>query len=359
MDHFALLHWRSPMLRIGVIAIAFLSAALPIPADDSIAEGVSRDFLQRSFTDRVAPLIETHCLACHDTETQEAKLNLSEYRDLSGVIAAYPVWDTVMERVAAGEMPPEDSDTPLGDEDRRRIVDWIGRVRSFEANRNAGDPGPVLARRLSNAEYDYSIRDLTGVDMRPTKTFPVDPANEAGFDNSGESLSMSPALLNKYLQAARYVAEHLVLTPTQIRFAPHPVMTDTDRDKYCVKRIVEFYQRQPTDYADYFFVAWQYRHREQLGRPQATLADLAAESGLSGKYLAMVWEALGDKSVKLGPLVTLQNLWENLPSETSDDVHEQCQQMRDFVVRTRKWFEPSLENLYTNGVHNGSQPFVL
>ena len=79
---------------------------------------------------------------------------------------------------------------------------------------------PVLARRLSNAEFDYTIRDLTGVDIRPTREFPVDPANEAGFDNSGESLTMSPALVKKYLAAARLVADHLVLKPDGFVFAP-------------------------------------------------------------------------------------------------------------------------------------------
>ena len=58
-----------------------------------------------------------------------------------------------------------------------------------------GDPGTVLARRLNNAEYNYTIRDLTGQDMQLTRQFPVDPANTAGFDNSGESLAMSPALI--------------------------------------------------------------------------------------------------------------------------------------------------------------------
>ena len=75
----------------------------------------------------------------------------------------------------------------------------------------------MLARRLSNAEFDYTIRDLTGVDIRPTREFPVDPANEAGFDNSGESLAMSPALLKKYLAAARLVADHVVLKPDGLR----------------------------------------------------------------------------------------------------------------------------------------------
>src|SRR5437899_3532750 len=86
---------------------------------------------------------------------------------------------------------------------------------------------------LFRSEYNYTVRDLTGVDIRPAREFPVDPANPAGFDNSGESLAMSPALLAKYLQAAREVASHLVLKPTgAIAFAPHPMLVETDRDKY-------------------------------------------------------------------------------------------------------------------------------
>src|SRR6185436_15853773 len=110
---------------------------------------------------------------------------------------------------------------------------------------------PVVARRLSNAEYDNTVRDLTGVDIRPAREFPVDPANEAGFDNSAESLAMSPALVKKYLEAARGVADHLALTPDGLVFSSHSMLADTDRDKYCVKRIIDFYKRQKTDYADY------------------------------------------------------------------------------------------------------------
>ncbi|MEO8051513.1 MAG: DUF1587 domain-containing protein [Acidobacteriota bacterium] len=61
----------------------------------------------------------------------------------------------------------------------------------------------MLARRLNNAEYNYSIRDLTGADLQPAREIPVDPANTSGFDNSGESLTMSSALLKKYPQAVR------------------------------------------------------------------------------------------------------------------------------------------------------------
>ena len=182
-----------------------------------------------------------------------------------------------------------------------------------EAERNAGDPGVVLARRLSNAEYDYTIRDLTGVDIRPTREFPVDPANQAGFDNSGESLAMSAPLLKKYLGAARLVAEHVVLKPEGFTFAPHPVATDTDRDKYCVKRIIDFYERHKVDYADYFLAAHTFRHRARLGRPEMDLGRLATEAGLSPKYLGIVWSALTEAEAELGPLAAMRNMWNELP----------------------------------------------
>src|SRR6185295_10559946 len=105
----------------------------------------------------------------------------------------------------------------------------------------------------------------------------VDPANPEGFDNTGESLAMSPALMTKYLQAAREVANHLVLKPDGIGFAPHPMLVETDRDKYCVNQIVDFYHRQNTDYADYFQAAWRFKHRAVLGKARATLAEVASE----------------------------------------------------------------------------------
>src|SRR5439155_24294459 len=112
--------------------------------------------------------------------------------------------------------------------------------------------------------------------------------NEAGFDNSAESLAMSPALVDKYLEAARKVSEHLVLELDGFTFAPYPVVAETDRDKYSVRRIIDFYKRQRTDCADYFHAAWRYRHRAALGRPNATLADVATDAGISSNDLATV-----------------------------------------------------------------------
>ena len=175
-------------------------------------------------------------------------------------------------------MPPESAPRRPEADERAEVVAWIRDLRDRETQRNVGDPGTVLARRLSNAEFDYTIRDLTGVDIRPTREFPVDPADEAGFDNSGESLAMSPALLKKYLAAARLVADHAVFTPDGLAFAPGPAVTDTDRDNYCVQRIIDFYERHKVDYADYFLAAWKYRHRASAG-PTRTSAGLRPRPG--------------------------------------------------------------------------------
>ncbi len=176
---------------------------------------------------------------------------------------------------------------------------------------------------------------------------------------------MSTALMTKYLEATRAVVNHLLLTPRGIRFAPHPVVTDTDRDKYCVKRIVAFYQRQPTDLADYFFAAWVYQHRKELQQPGATLDDVAHEHDVSPKYLATIWGALTVESIDIGPLARIQQMWRELPDEPArtpadlSQVRAACERIRDYVVQVRKQFTPTFDNLFVEGVHKGTQAFVL
>lgn len=321
--------------------------------------------LNETFEVTVRPFLQSFCLDCHGEVDPEAKLDLSLFQTADAVARQHQTWAIVLERLQAGEMPPEEFSPQPTPRQRQAIVEWIHSARDFEATRNAGDPGPVLARRLSNAEYNYAVRDLTGVDIRPTQTFPVDPANEAGFDNSGESLTMSPALLNKYLGAARQVVEHLVLTPDGIAFAPHPVMTDTDRDKYCVKRIVQFYEQQPTDLADYFFAAWDLRLRRQdvpsEHKRETLLSKLATEHEVSQKYLATVDALLTDSGNYTGPVRQLQDMWNSLPmdAEERDAARQGCQRMSDFVRRVRQKLVTSFDNLKVDGIHVGAQPFVL
>ncbi|MEX2142429.1 MAG: DUF1587 domain-containing protein [Pirellulales bacterium] len=326
----------SPSAALVCVGLATVSLILGVAGTNASDRGEpAGDALAVAFTKSVQPFLKANCLTCHADKEPEAELDLSKYTSLGEATGALGTWELILERLAAGEMPPEDADRQPSAKERQAAIDWIKALRKREAERSAGNPGRVLARRLSNAEFNYTVRDLTGVDIQPAKEFPVDPANEAGFDNTGDSLTMTPALLQKYLDAARSVAAHLVLRPEEFTFAPHPAITDTDRDKYCVRRIIDFYQRQPTGYADYFQAAWRYKHRVALGQPTATLEQIAEEDGVSAKYLATVWAQLSDEEHPVGPLVRLQSLWQALPSPESSElaaVRSGCEAMRDYVT---------------------------
>ena len=349
-----------PSQRIRAFVVT-LSAA---PVFGATAATSADAQLDRDFTRTVRPFVEAYCVTCHGLEKTEAELDLRPFTSKTSVVDGFATWELVLERLEAAEMPPAKAKRHPSDEQREGIVTWVRALRKNEAKKNAGDPGPVLARRLSNPEYDHSIRDLTSVDLRPTKEFPVDPANQAGFANSGESLAMSPALLKKYLGAARTVADHVLLKPDGFAFAPHPVVTDTDRDKYSVLRIVDFYRRQPTDLAEYFLAAWRFQNRTGRGQPEGTLAAIAAEGKLSPKYLATIWTLLSDSTDAVGPIAKIQALWRELPSggaNESDRARAGCERLRDWIVGLRGKIVPEVKNLAAmgTGIQGGSQTLVL
>jgi len=337
-------------MRILVLAL-LVSATLPAVAADS-------SDLQARFDNTVKPFVGKYCVACHSGAQPTAQFDLKSYTSMDQVKEDFPRWSLLADRLTAHEMPPKQMKQP-SEAEAQAIIDFVHGVRSEEIKRLGGDPGTVLARRLSNAEYDNTIRDLTGQDMGVARQFPVDPANTAGFDNSGESLTMSPALLNKYLQAARQVADHMVLKPDTIDFAPHLMAVESDHDKYAIQRIIAFYKAQPTDYADYFQAAWRYRYRAALGKPAATLASTAAEAKLSAKYLPMVWAILNDKANAVGPVAKLQAMWNALPAPKSandDALKTQTQAMRNFVSRIRAHTAMQFAAPIVKGLPGQSEP---
>src|SRR5262245_11633931 len=306
-------------LKLTTFAVSLLLAlgALGVAASSSQSGGAAVPAVHSDTSDAfdasVKPFLQTYCYGCHRGNQPAAGFDLTVYDSRDSILSDQRHWNLVLARLKAGEMPPTQSRLQPDAAKRQSIVDWIVAVNTEEAKRHPNDPGIVLARRLSNAEYDYTIHDLTGVDIRPTKEFPVDPANQAGFDNSGESLAMSPALVKKYLDAARSVADHILFLPRGFTFAPYPVVTDADRDKYAVNRIVDFYKRQPLDYADYFHAAWRYRHRAALRQPNMTLADAAKSAKVSATYLNKIWMMLNAPGEDVGPLAALQARWRILP----------------------------------------------
>ena len=98
-------------------------------------------------------------------------------------------------------MPPK-KEPRLSAEHQAALLTWTQTTLDNIALASAGDPGPVVLRRLSNMEYTYTLRDLTEIgSLDPAREFPVDGAAAEGFTNAGAALVMSPGLLTKYLDA--------------------------------------------------------------------------------------------------------------------------------------------------------------
>lgn len=349
------------MFRPALLLSAFILSHSAVGAADA---RTARAELASQFNDVVQPFLWSYCLDCHGAVEPEAMLNLARFQSTEDVASGHQTWHELAARVQAGEMPPSDFEPQPTEQTRQQVVDWIERFRRFEAERLAGDPGLVLVRRLSNAEYNNTIRVLTGHNLQPTATFPVDPANEAGFDNSGESLAMSPALMNKYMEAARSVSQHLILSPIGLDFAAHPVMTDTDRDKYCVRRIVDFYHRQPTQLKDYFFALWTARQANKGNGPgdrsSASPIDfrkLARQHKLSAKYLRTVSELLQQQPA-VGPIALLQQQFMEIPDDRVAAARA-ATDMEQFVLALRARLVPDVRRLSVDGIHKGAQAFVL
>ena len=205
----------------------FLVALIPITVRAATPDLTEADLDQR-FTSTVRPFLNTYCVECHSGEKPKADFDLKAFASLATVVNDYQHW--VMESARKTHSTrkclqprPRTSQMNAKPDRKSSIGSQRSSFSSNESAKNAGDPRQrAPARRLSNAEYDYSIRDLTGVDIKPAREFPVDPSNMAGFDNSGESLTMSPTLLNKYAPAggAAKVADHMYLRERRLCLCP-------------------------------------------------------------------------------------------------------------------------------------------
>jgi hypothetical protein len=165
------------------------------------------------YQQHVLPVLSKSCLTCHNDRTKAGTLSLEAFRDPSAALAQQAIWPKVLERVSAGTMPPPNA-APLTQADRDAITSWVAKLPGVaEAARTSGSAGRVTARRLNRVEYNNTIRDLLAVAARPADEFPVDDSGY-GFDNNGDVLSVSPMLMEKYMQAAEKISKLAVYGET-------------------------------------------------------------------------------------------------------------------------------------------------
>lgn len=272
-------------LLTGLLVPAGLAADLPSALSDEYARNIH-------------PFLIKTCGKCHGDSPKDNDLNIKGIATASAMLAQPAALAEIRDRVAEGDMPPKKATQPTLEE-KEALLAWIAAARDHAASARAGDPGPVTLRRLTNTEYDNAIRDLTGIDMRPTRAneFPPDSVGGEGFANVGEAMPVTPELVNRYLKTARDVAAHAVLLPTGFRFS-----TSTDRPQWTAeaeKALRAFHAnytgpggnggKPPLER----HLEATLRHRTQLASGGAeALSKIAAEEHLNLTYLTALWNGL-------------------------------------------------------------------
>ena len=182
-----------------IIVVCYLLSAFCL---DAQGQGIP---VQKKFVEEVVPFLKTHCYECHNSDEPEGGIAFDLYQQKANVQKEYDLWEQVIRLVSQRQMPPADQPQPSTGEVAKLSVALEAVLESFDCSAEK-HPGRVTIHRLNKAEYNNTIRDLTGLDLDLAKGFPSDDVGE-GFDNIGDVLSLPPILLEKYLDAAYKVAD--------------------------------------------------------------------------------------------------------------------------------------------------------
>ena len=263
-----------------------------------------------------AGFLKTYCLTCHSEAEKKGELSLEPLLTADPTGRHARLWRKVAEAIDTAEMPPKEAKQPAKADllaFRKAVTVRLDAM----ARASAGDPGQVVLRRLNNAEYTYTIRDLTGVPLDPVRQFPADNAAGEGFTNTGDAMAMSPALLGKYLDAAKDISRHAVLLPDGMAFSPHVSQRDWTEEKLAAIRAL--YSKYTTTVGGTAvnlqgiqfdtnaggrlpleaYLAATLAQRKELESGAKSIAQVAAERNLNPKYLGTLWKALTAKEPSL------------------------------------------------------------
>jgi len=197
-------------VTIGVMMLVFFALWARTTAAGERARP-KRIATDEAFMSKVVPLVENYCLDCHGEDDPEGGVSLDDLSSAERVLENRDAWAKAFRLLGIDGMPPRDYDPRPSREERMALVEWLD-LRLYHVDCDlVDDPGRVTIRRLNRTEYNNTIRDLLGVDIRPADDFPSDDVGY-GFNNIGDVLSLPPLLFEKYIDASEKIAKAAILT---------------------------------------------------------------------------------------------------------------------------------------------------
>ncbi|MDG1873486.1 MAG: DUF1592 domain-containing protein [Mariniblastus sp.] len=163
---------------------------------------------------QVKPFFQTHCIRCHGPEKSKSELTL---HTLDGDLAlgrGLERWENVLDALESGSMPPEDQPQP-SEAERKIVTEWINQgLREF-IDHASQEAAKSTVRRLTNFEYENTMRDLLGIELDLIEDLPQDPLKPYHFNNSAELMLLGPEQINRYLEVARRAMASVIVDPAK------------------------------------------------------------------------------------------------------------------------------------------------
>lgn len=156
------------------------------------------------FDKQILPVLKEFCYDCHSDGVDKGGLELDLHKSHQERLSDHKVWLAVWENLRAQMMPPSNKPQPTVAQ-KEQVMLWIERD-VFKVDPENPDPGRITLRRLNREEYEFTVRDLLGVRFNADENFPPDDTGY-GFDTIGDVLSISPLLMEKYIEAAREIVQ--------------------------------------------------------------------------------------------------------------------------------------------------------
>lgn len=190
------------MQKYSCVAVSVSVAVLSFFA----ASSSQADF-QKGY-DEIKPILKKYCYDCHSNEKDKGDLNFEAFKVEKDILVHLQQWFSVIDQVETGTMPPEKKTLRPSETEVIQLASWIRKTIDEFDYESVRDPGRYTLRRLNKAEYNNTIRDLTGVDLNPARYFSGDGSGGEGFDNNAEGMTMLPLMVEKYFKAARDISRH-------------------------------------------------------------------------------------------------------------------------------------------------------
>ncbi|HZZ20951.1 MAG TPA: DUF1592 domain-containing protein, partial [Opitutaceae bacterium] len=188
----------------------------------SVATASTQAQSAAAFHKEISPLLEDYCYECHGDGMAKGKVSFDDLTD-ADLTGRPDLWFNALQNLRADIMPPLGKPRPTPAEEKA-IASWI-KYSAFGIDPSDPDPGRVTIRRMNRIEYGRTVRSLLGVSYPSEAEFPPDDTGH-GFDNIADVLSISPLLLEKYLQAADTIISGVVPQTSRVT----PEVTATGRD---------------------------------------------------------------------------------------------------------------------------------